>query len=54
MVGKIKEGDRGTLASAITLMETEHKLKKKLAKKILDLMLSDSAGNSCSKSLRIG
>ncbi|CAL8115269.1 unnamed protein product [Orchesella dallaii] len=50
---KIKSGNRGVLASSITLVETEHKEKKKLAKKLLQYILSDSHDTS-KRSLRIG
>ncbi|ODN03926.1 Methylmalonic aciduria type A protein, mitochondrial [Orchesella cincta] len=50
---KVRSGNRGVLASSITLMETEHKGKKKLAKKLLQYILSHSY-DIPNKSLRIG
>lgn len=53
VVTNIKNGDRGSLAAAITLVETEHKVKRLLAKKILEIILSDPC-QKMSNSLRIG
>lgn len=56
---QLKQGSRAALASAITLVETEHKLKKQLAKKLLAKILQEETGahnqtSAKKQSFRIG
>jgi putative protein kinase ArgK-like GTPase of G3E family len=55
LIAGMRRGDRGSLAEAITLVETEHPRKKLVAKSLLEAILQQESSNiEQPKSLRIG
>ncbi|XP_021961024.1 methylmalonic aciduria type A protein, mitochondrial isoform X2 [Folsomia candida] len=54
LLGRVQGGDRGSLAEAITLVETTHAGKKLMAKEMLEAILIENSKKGETKSLRIG
>jgi len=54
LVEGIKSGNRGCLAEGITLVETEHRGKKLVAKRLLETILNLNKVDGAKNSFRIG